>query len=206
MYDGLTSGAATATHVGVNVRDCTVQTFEGTYENGGNTGSGGWCLESTQVGTRLWTWTAPPLDDLTNPPPITWSSWMYHDGSLVETPDLTIDGRWCVSPAALGTQPATAIDEPTLVGLEATDPWNLAHRLADEVGAADTAEVIRVDLTPGPDSTGTAVFDVIGLDDDAVRGVRLAFTWAGGTNGITATNVTSTAMCDRGVSEDGLCL
>ena len=206
VFDGLTSGAATASHVAIEVRDCDVHTFEGTYEGSGFSASGGWCLEDTSVGARLWHWLSPNTDDLSEPSPVTWEASMYHDGGFVPTPALTFDDRWCVPPIALGSTPGEPLAEAGLVGIEASDPWNLAFRFASELGAGADADVTRVNITPGPDGTGSAVFDVVGLEGDAIVGFRLGFDWAPGNEGIAATTVTSTAMCGRGTSENGLCL
>ncbi len=206
VFDGLTSGAATASHVAVEVRDCEARTFEGTYENSGLTGQGGWCVEASPVGARLWHWSAPAMTDIEVPTPVTWEASMYHEGAFVPTPALTFDDRWCVPPIALGSTPGDPLAEAGLVGIEASDPWNLAFRFASELGAGADADVSRVSITPGPDNTGSAVFDVVGLEGDAIVGFRLDFDWAPGNEGIAATTVTSTAMCGRGTSENGLCL
>jgi hypothetical protein len=206
VFDGLTSGAATASHAGVEVRDCAVRVFEGVYENGGLTGQGGWCLEATSVGARIWSWAEPPMTDIEIPTPVTWSASMYHGGALVETPALTFDDRWCVPPLALGSTPGTPLAEAGLVGVEASDPWNLAFRLMDELSAGPDAELFRVAVTPGPDNTGNAVFDMVGLQGDAIVGFRLEFDWIPGNEGIATTSVTSTAMCGRGTTDDGLCV
>lgn len=206
VFDGLTSGAATASHAGVEVRDCAVHVFEGTYEGSGFSASGGWCLETTSVGARIWSWIVPNTADLSEPAPVTWSASMYHEGSLVETPALTFDDRWCVPPLALGSTPGAPLAEAGLVGIEASDPWNLAFRLMDELGAGPEAELVPVAIDPGPDSTGRAVYDVVGLQGDAIVGFRLEFDWAPGNEGIATTSVTSTAMCGRGTTDDGLCV
>jgi len=49
-------------------------------------------------------------------------------------------------------------------------------------------------------------YDVIGLADDSIRGIRLHIFAEESSNGSTSSNVEATAICGRDVDEDAFCV
>lgn len=67
----------------------------------------------------------------------------------------------------------------------------------------------RIRMVVAPDESGDlgeVTYDVVGLGDDAVRGVRLHVFGSPTSDGFSLKSVESTLMCDRGVTDDGICV
>ena len=104
----------------------------------------------------------------------------------------TVDGTASVV-AALGGIPTaeTMLDLGLLV----------AESQASEEPPSD----IVVSVAPTVGDLGEVTYDVIGLGDDAVFGVRLHVFGAPDGEGFSLMSVEITALCSRGVTPDGLC-
>ena len=79
----------------------------------------------------------------------------------------------------------------------------VAESLSSEEPPSDL--VVSVAATEGGD-LGEVTYDVIGLGDDAVRGVRAHMFGQPGPEGFTLDTVEATTLCGRGVTEDGFCV
>lgn len=83
----------------------------------------------------------------------------------------------------------------------------LAEEVADVFVTEDEGGSEVVQVTPVREGDLYEVtYDVIGLADDSVRGIRLHIFAEESSNGFTLSNVEATAICGRGVDEDGLCV
>lgn len=79
---------------------------------------------------------------------------------------------------------------------------------ADTMASEDPPSRIVMTVAPTVTDLGEVTYDVIGLGDDAVRGVRLHVfgePMPGG-EGFSLKSVESTVLCGRGVTADGLCI
>ncbi len=85
---------------------------------------------------------------------------------------------------------------------------DLGAIVADAHASADPNSEIVVSVAPTVGDLGEITYDVIGLGDDALFGVRLHVFGApdAGGEGFTLESVELTPLCGRGVSADGLCL
>jgi hypothetical protein len=86
---------------------------------------------------------------------------------------------------------------------------DLGLTVALSQSAEEPESRIRVARSPTIRDLGEVTYDVIGLGDDAVFGVRLRIfatpSESGGESVYTLKTVESTALCARGVTEEGLC-
>ena len=83
---------------------------------------------------------------------------------------------------------------------------NLGDLIADQYAAAEGPESDIVQVTPVvKGDLAEVTYDVIGLGDDAVRGVRIHVFAEEGPNGFSLKSVEATTICGRGV-DDGTCL
>jgi hypothetical protein len=85
----------------------------------------------------------------------------------------------------------------------------LGRIVADAMASTDPESRIRMSVAPTVDDLGEVTFDVIGLGDDSVLGVRLDVFGAprDGGDGFSLKSVESTVVCDpaRGAGIDGVC-
>ena len=79
----------------------------------------------------------------------------------------------------------------------------VAEALSSEDPPSDIVEVVEASLG----DLGEVTYDVVGLGDDSVRGVRLHVFGEPSDGGFTLRTVEQTVLCDptRGVDEDGIC-
>lgn len=107
--------------------------------------------------------------------------------------------------AAYVAQLGTAVD--VTADVPATSAATVAA-LAEAVAAGRAGQgegpTPTVTVVDGPTDNEVTV-DLIGLADDAQRGERLYIAAAAEGDGFTATVVEATALCARGVTDDGLC-
>ena len=83
----------------------------------------------------------------------------------------------------------------------------LGELVAEQFASQDDPESDIVQVTPV--TTGDLVevtYDVVGLGDDAVRGVRVHIFAEPGNSGFSLKSVEVTAICGRGVDGDGVCV
>ena len=106
------------------------------------------------------------------------------------------------------------IDSPELVGLSAAALEDLAVIMAIELGFDTDVMISQVGEISGQDAIGGNVtYEMTGLKDDASNGflVDLGFQVirddanGGAITGYTTLSVTNSALCTRGVTDDGLC-
>ena len=79
--------------------------------------------------------------------------------------------------------------------------------VAESQASVEPASRIRVARPPSVRDLGDVTYDVIGLGDDALFGLRLRVFGTPDESGesFTLKTVESTALCGRGVTADGLC-
>lgn len=84
----------------------------------------------------------------------------------------------------------------------------LGELVAGEAASEDPPSSIVVSVSPSVGDLGEITMDVIGLGDDSVRGVRLHIFGQESEDGagFTLKSVESTALCGRGVTDEGLCV
>ncbi len=84
----------------------------------------------------------------------------------------------------------------------------LGRMVAEIMASDDPASEIVMTVAPTVGDLGEVTYDVIGLGDDAVGGMRLHVFGqpSEGGEGFTLKSVESTTLCGRGVTEDGLCI
>jgi hypothetical protein len=72
----------------------------------------------------------------------------------------------------------------------------------------DPPSRIAMSVAPVVGDLGEVTYDVVGLADDALFGVRLHVFGdpAEGGEGFVLSNIERTLICSRGVTDDGLCL
>ena len=92
--------------------------------------------------------------------------------------------------------------------LEAATMADLGLAVAEVVASEDPPSDIVMVVPATIGDLGEVTFDVIGLGDDSVRGIRLHVFGAQTGAGFSLKSVEGTALCDptRGVTDDGLCV
>ena len=80
--------------------------------------------------------------------------------------------------------------------------------VAEAMASDDPPSRIVMSVAPTVGDLGEVTYDVVGLGDDALGGVRLHVFGdpAEGGEGFVLSNVERTVICSRGVTDDGLCL
>ena len=78
--------------------------------------------------------------------------------------------------------------------------------VAEANASTDPPSRIRMSEAPTVGDLGEVTFDVVGLGDDALFGVRLKVFGTPGDGNFTLKTVERTLLCSRGVSAAGLCL
>jgi hypothetical protein len=205
-------GASTSKWVFAEVNDCTPVVFGELYQ-GASVGWGAldYCLEATNLGTRIWTIDATDGEtQAERDANMTAQAWHYYASSLVKV-DGSYDGVTCADFIPDTEYLAQAFDEPSLIGITADTLDELAKAIADEMGAAS---VFAVGEPVGFDAIGgAATYDLVGLQDDSVSGYRAQINFQtmrsadGNTvTGVQSMRVTLTPLCSRGVANSGLCV
>ena len=77
--------------------------------------------------------------------------------------------------------------------------------VAEANASTDPASRIRMSVAPTVGDLGEVTFDVVGLGDDALFGVRLQVFGTPGDENFSLKSVERTLLCGRGLSADGLC-
>jgi hypothetical protein len=105
-----------------------------------------------------------------------------------------------------GTEDLTALVVDRLGDRPAAETMNELGLVVAEVFASDDpqSEVVKV-VEESVGDLGEVTFDVIGLGDDAVRGLRLHLFAEPTDSGFTLRTVEVTNICGRGVATEGLC-
>lgn len=85
---------------------------------------------------------------------------------------------------------------------------DLGLTVARSQASTDPESRVVMSVAPTVGDLGEVTYDVIGLGDDAVRGLRLHVFGQPDESGegFTLKSVESTVLCGRGVTEDGLCI
>lgn len=80
--------------------------------------------------------------------------------------------------------------------------------VAEVMTSEEPPSRIVMSVAPTVGDLGEVTYDVVGLGDDALGGVRLHVFGdpAGGGEGFVLSNVERTVICSRGVTDDGFCL
>lgn len=80
--------------------------------------------------------------------------------------------------------------------------------VAEAMAPAEPPPRIVMSIIPTVGDLGEVTYDVVGLGDDALRGMRLHVFGdpAEGGEGFVLSNVERTLICGRGVTDDGLCV
>lgn len=91
---------------------------------------------------------------------------------------------------------------------EARTMEELGRLVADTLASKEPASNIVMVVAPTLGDLGEVTYDVVGLGDDAVKGLRLHVFGQPSDDGESfgLASVESTTLCGRGVTEDGLCL
>jgi len=106
------------------------------------------------------------------------------------------------------------IDDPDSVGLEAETLVELVRMIAESYGHDEDLTITQVGQPEGMDAIGgTGTWDTAGLKDDASLGYRIIVDFeflkdednGGEIVGFRAARVTNSAICSRGLTDDGLC-
>lgn len=87
-----------------------------------------------------------------------------------------------------------------------SDMVELGELVADTFASTDPPSTITMVVAPTVGDLGEVTYDVVGLGDDSVRGVRLHIFGTPGDEGFGLKSVEVTTLCGRGVTEDGLCV
>jgi len=84
----------------------------------------------------------------------------------------------------------------------------LGQMVAEIVASEEPPSEIVMVVAPSLGDLGEVTYDVIGLGDDAVRGLRLHVFGEPSQDGksFTLKSIESTTLCGRGVTEDGFCI
>lgn len=86
---------------------------------------------------------------------------------------------------------------------------DLGRLVAEAVAVDEEGFSSRISMTVAPTvgDLGEVTFDVVGLQDDALRGLRMHVFGAPteGGEGFSLKSVEATALCGRGVTDEGLC-
>ena len=85
---------------------------------------------------------------------------------------------------------------------------DLGMIVAEAMSSEEPPSRIVMSVAPTVGDLGEVTYDVVGLGDDALGGVRLHVFGdpAGGGEGFVLSNVERTFICSRGVTDDGFCL
>lgn len=118
--------------------------------------------------------------------------------------EVDVDGRvgW-VSEQFIGYLGAPNADG-TAHGIGSESTVEELGRSIAEAFASDEPPSRITQISPAVD--GTVVFDVVGLADDAVKGVRLTIETTPADGGIAFSVIEERPICGRGVTADGLCI
>lgn len=105
-----------------------------------------------------------------------------------------------------GTEDLTAFVVDRVGDRPTAETMDDLGRLVAEVFSSDDprSDVVKV-VDESVGDVGEVTFDVIGLGDDAVRGLRLHVFAEPTDSGFTLRTVEVTNICGRGVATDGLC-
>lgn len=84
----------------------------------------------------------------------------------------------------------------------------LGQIVAESQASTEPASRIVASVAPSVGDLGEVTFDVVGLGDDALRGVRLHIFGAPDPGGeaFSLMSVEQTLLCGRGVTDDGVCV
>ena len=83
---------------------------------------------------------------------------------------------------------------------------DLGFLMAEAVASVDPPSEIVLVVAPTEGDLGEVTYDVIGLGDDALRGLRVHVFGEPVDGGFTLATVEETALCGRGVDPDGACV
>ena len=85
---------------------------------------------------------------------------------------------------------------------------DLGLTVAEVMASEDPPSRVVMSVAPIVGDLGEVTYDVVGLGDDALGGIRLHVFGdpAEGGEGFVLSNVERTMICSRGVTDDGLCL
>jgi hypothetical protein len=78
--------------------------------------------------------------------------------------------------------------------------------MAEAVASTDPPSEIVLVVAPTVGDLGEVTYDVIGLGDDAVRGLRVHVFGTPITEAFTLRTVEETTLCGRGVDAEGRCV
>jgi hypothetical protein len=82
----------------------------------------------------------------------------------------------------------------------------LGESVADVLGSKEPPSELVVTVAPRDGDPGEVTFDVIGLGDDVVRGLRAHVFGSPDNGGFVLDTVEVTSLCGRGVTDDGACI
>ncbi len=83
---------------------------------------------------------------------------------------------------------------------------DLGTMVAEHVAEPSSSAKITVTVAPSVGDLGEITLDVVGLEDDALRGVRLHVFGTPSDESFVLKSVEQTLLCGRGVTEDGICV
>lgn len=83
---------------------------------------------------------------------------------------------------------------------------DLGQIVAQSLASDEPASDIVLTVAPVVEDLGEVIYDVIGLGDDAVRGLRVHVFGQPGDESFTLHSVEITTLCGRGVTEDRACV
>ncbi len=83
---------------------------------------------------------------------------------------------------------------------------DLGSVVAESLASDEPPSDLVVTVAPSVGDLGEVTYDVIGLEDDSVRGVRVHVFGQPVDGGFSLSNVEITALCGRGVDDDRLCV
>ena len=89
---------------------------------------------------------------------------------------------------------------------EAENMLELGRSIAEGITSVEPPTRITVTVAPTVGDLGEVVFDVVGLEDDAVAGFRLHIFGAPSNGGFYLDTVETFNFCSRGVDPDGFCV
>ena len=89
---------------------------------------------------------------------------------------------------------------------EAENMLELGRSIAEGITSVEPPTRITVTVAPTVGDLGEVVFDVVGLEDDAVAGFRLHIFGAPSDSGFYLDTVETLNFCSRGVDPDGFCV
>lgn len=82
---------------------------------------------------------------------------------------------------------------------------DLAMLIAESFVSEEPGSTVTVTVAPSVGDLGEITIDVVGLGDDAIRGLRLHIFAQPGPDGFTLKTIEQTFLCGRGVTAEGLC-